>query len=110
ARSVVAAKAPRDRKSKTKPIGGHAIEQIDLIAALRAGKRYNEGYYGATSSMTAVLGRMATYSGKLVKWDDAVNGDLTQFVDAASWDETAPVQKNADGDYPIPVPGHFVAV
>ncbi len=102
--------ASRDRKSKTKGPNAHAQEQIDLIAALRSGKRYNEGYYGATSSMTAVMGRMATYSGKLIRWDEAVGSNLTQFVDASTWDSSAPVQKNADGDYPIPVPGHFVPV
>ena len=40
--------------------------------AIRNDKKYNEGRFGATSSMTSVLGRMATYSGKVVKWDDAV--------------------------------------
>ena len=45
-----------------KKVSGHQQEQTDLVATLRAGKRYNEGYYGATSSFTAVFGRMATYS------------------------------------------------
>jgi len=27
--------------------------------------------------MTAIFGRMATYSGKLVTWDEAVKSDLT---------------------------------
>jgi predicted dehydrogenase len=86
---------------------GHAQEQLDLIAALRAGNRYHEGYYGANSSMTAVLGRLATYSGKIVKWDDAVASDKTEFPAELAWDAPAPVQKDADGNYPIPVPGEF---
>ena len=94
-------------KFKGKSPGGHAQEQVDLVAALRAGKRYNEGYYGANSSMTAVLGRLATYSGKVVKWDDAVASELTQFPQELAWDAPAPVQKDADGNYPIPVPGAF---
>ncbi len=99
----------RDRKAE-KPLSGHAQEQIDLIAAMRAGRRYNEGYYGATSSMTAVMGRMATYSGKLVKWEEAIASKLSEFPDATNFHASAPVQKNADGDYPIPVPGMFTAV
>ena len=39
-------------------------EHYDLLAAIRNNEKYNEGWYGATSSFTAVLGRMATYSGK----------------------------------------------
>ncbi len=55
--------------------------------------------------MTAVLGRMATYSGKIVKWDDAIASDLTDFPKNLAWNAPAPVQKDANGDYPIPVPG-----
>lgn len=88
-------------------VSGHQQEQTDLVAALRAGKRYNEGYYGATSSMTAVLGRLANYSGKVVKWDDAVNKGKSEFPEVLSWDAPAPVQKGEDGNYPIPVPGVY---
>ena len=87
--------------------GGHAQEQIDHVAALKAGNRYNEGYYGANSSMTAVLGRLANYSGKVVKWDDAVNKGASIVPENPNWDTPAPVQKDANGDYPIPVPGVF---
>jgi len=88
-------------------VNGHQQEQTDLIAALRAGERYNEGPYGATSSMTAVLGRLATYSGKIVKWDEAVAKGTTEFPEKLAWDGTAPVQKQEDGTYPIPKPGEF---
>jgi len=88
-------------------VGGHQQEQTDLIATLRAGKRYNEGFYGATSSMTAVLGRVANYSGKVVKWDDLVAKGTSQMPEKLAWDAPAPVQKDSNGDYPIPVPGQF---
>lgn len=84
---------------------GHQQEQIDLIAAFRKGERYNEGYYGATSSMTAVLGRMANYSGKIVKWDEALKEGTSSFPKNLSWDAPAPVEKDEDGNYPIPIPG-----
>ena len=90
-----------------KGVSGHQQEQTDLVAALRAGKRYNEGYYGANSSMTAVLGRMANYSGKIVKWDDLVNKGASLVPDLLDWDAPAPVQKDANGDYPIPMPGVY---
>jgi len=88
-------------------VGGHQQEQTDLIATLRAGKRYNEGFYGATSSMTAVLGRVANYSGKVVKWDDLVAKGTSQMPEKLAWDAPAPVQKDSNGNYPIPVPGQF---
>lgn len=89
-------------------VGGHQQEQTDLSAAMRAGERYNEGYYGANSSMTSVLGRVANYTGDVVKWDDIVNNGPTEFPEGPlSWDTPAPVQKDENGDYPIPIPGKY---
>jgi hypothetical protein len=80
-------------------------EHVDLIAAIRKGEKYNEGWFGATSSFTAVLGRMATYSGKVVKWDEAVKEGTGTFPKELAWDAPAPVKKDEAGDYPIAVPG-----
>jgi predicted dehydrogenase len=84
-------------------------EHMDLIAAIRSGTKYCEGWHGATSSMTAVLGRMATYSGQTVKWDDAIAKGTSEFPQQLAWDAKAPVAQNADGDYPIPIPGVYKA-
>ena len=45
-------------------------EHIDLLEAVWTGKSYNEGWSGATSSFTGILGREASYSGQVVKWDE----------------------------------------
>ena len=78
-----------------------------MFAALRKGEIYNEGEFGAKSTMTSILGRMATYSGKVVKWDDAIKSDnaLADFDSFASMNDEAPVKPESDGRYPIPVPG-----
>ena len=57
--------------------------------------------------MTAVLGRMATYSGQLVKWDDAVAKGGTEFPDTVAWDADPKVLLGKDGNYPSPVPGIY---
>ena len=46
---------------------GHQVEMDDLFAAIAAGQPYNEADYGRRSTMTAILGRMATYSGQVVQ-------------------------------------------
>ena len=87
--------------------GGHQQEHHDLFASLRKGEIPNEGEYGAKSTMTSIFGRMATYSGKEITWDQAINSKLSLAnVDMmASMDDTAPVQPDGDGRYAIPVPG-----
>ena len=96
-------------ESKEKGVSGHQQEQTDLLAALRAGDRYNEGHYGATSSMTAVFGREANYSGKALKWDELVAKGANIVPDDLDWDAEAPVKKDENGDYPIPMPGIYKA-
>jgi hypothetical protein len=82
-------------------------EHRDLIAAIKNNEKYVEGWHGATSSMTAVLGRMATYSGQVVKWDELVEKGTSEFPTQLAWDAPAPVKKDADGNYPIPMPGVY---
>jgi len=86
-------------------------EHTDLIAAIKKNEKYNEGWYGATSSMTAVLGRMASYSGQVVKWDDAVKKGPAEMIyenhDQLTMASTPPVLPGEDGTYEnsVPIPG-----
>jgi predicted dehydrogenase len=87
--------------------GGHQQEHHDLFADLRAGKVPNEGDYGAKSTMTAILGRMTTYTGKEITWDTAINSGLSlcNVDELKDMDSKAPVEPDMDGNYPIPKPG-----
>jgi myo-inositol 2-dehydrogenase / D-chiro-inositol 1-dehydrogenase len=80
-------------------------EHHDLFAELRRGKVYNEGDYGAHSTMSAILGRMAAYSGQAVKWDDAINSKHDMSPKSYAFDAEAPVKPNSEGSYPVPMPG-----
>ena len=91
--------------SKAKKVDAHHQEQHDLFAALRDGKIYNEVQYGAESTMTAILGRMATYSGKVMKWNDALNKGIDLSPQNYDFTATPPVLPNKDGFYPVAVPG-----
>jgi len=54
---------------------GHQREQHDLFLALRRGEFYNEAEYALSSTLTAVMGRMASESGQLVTWDQVVGSE-----------------------------------
>jgi myo-inositol 2-dehydrogenase / D-chiro-inositol 1-dehydrogenase len=84
---------------------GHQVEHDDLFAALIAGKPYNEADYSAASTMTAIFGRMATYSGQVVRWDDAINSKLDLAPKEWRWDAEAPVKPGPDGTYACAIPG-----
>ena len=87
--------------------GGHQQEHHDLFADLRAGRLPNEAEYGAMSTMTSVLGRLATYSGKQVSMTDALRSDcvVSPVEKFTSFSDTPPVVPDENGRYPIAVPG-----
>jgi myo-inositol 2-dehydrogenase / D-chiro-inositol 1-dehydrogenase len=82
-------------------------EHDHLFAAIRKGEPYSEAEYGATSTMTSILGRMATYSGKVITWDEAINSEKDLSPQDYSFDATPPVVPDSDGNYPVPVPGKY---
>ncbi len=85
-------------------------EHNRLFASIRNKEVINNGEYGAKSTMTAILGRMATYSGKVVTWEEAMKSELSLVPEEFSWDMNPPVMPNEDGTYPIPIPGKTVVL
>lgn len=84
---------------------GHQLEMDDFFAGIATGKPYNEVDRTLPSTMTAILGRMATYSGQVVKWDDAINSKLDLAPERLAWDAQPKLLPGPDGIYPCAVPG-----
>ena len=84
---------------------GHQLEMDDFVAALQEGQPYNEADHGAEATLTAILGRMATYSGKIVEWDAALQSSLDLAPERLSWDATPKSLPGPDGLYACAIPG-----
>ena len=95
----------QDRLKLRRTADGHQVEHDDLFAALRDGRPYNECDWAANSTMTAILGRMATYSGQVVKWDEALASTIDLAPAKLTWDAEPKVKPGADGLYPCAIPG-----
>jgi hypothetical protein len=84
----------------------YQVEHDELFAAIAAGEfKYTDGENGAIATMTSIMGRMATYSGQVIDWDEALASDLSLMPQRYAWDAPAPVNPDAHGRYPIAVPG-----
>ncbi len=59
-----------------KPVSPYVQEHIDLIASIRSGKPYNELKQVAESTLTAIMGREAAYTGQELAWDEVLKADL----------------------------------
>ncbi|QDU57696.1 Gfo/Idh/MocA family protein [Aeoliella mucimassa] len=90
---------------KGKRVNPYQQEHDDLFASIRSGNPLNEAEYGAHSTMTAILGRMVTYSGKVITWEEAMNSSVDLSPKEYAWDATPPVVPDEEGRYPIPEPG-----
>lgn len=104
---------PREENGRRKSLhDGHQQEHHDLFRVLRAGEIPNEAEFGAYSSMTSVLGRMATYSGRTIRWDEALASELviSPVEKFHSFSDTPPVLPNEDLTYNIPMPGKTVVL
>ncbi len=94
------------KRPKGEP-GGHQNEHHDLFASIRKGEIPNETVYGAKSTMTAIMGRMATYTGKELSWDQCFNSELklADVDNMKSFKDEAPVKPDENMEYAISMPG-----
>ncbi len=87
-------------------INPYQQEHNELFSAIKAGDyRMDDTNRGAEATMSAILGRMATYSGEKITWDEAMDFDHKLVPELHSFNDNAPVQPDKEGNYPIPVPG-----
>jgi predicted dehydrogenase len=92
-----------DKKSENDP---YQTEHDELFAAIAKGEyKFWDAERGAKSTMTSILGRMATYSGQVIEWDKAINSGINGMPKSFDWNAMPPTLPDEDGRYPIPVPG-----
>lgn len=92
-----------DFKKENNP---YQTEHDELFAAIAKGEyKFSDAENGAYSTMTAILGRLATYSGQLIEWDKAFHSGLDLHPAKYAWDAPPPVLPDADGFYKGSTPG-----
>lgn len=81
-------------------------EHVELFAAIAKGEfKFSDAENGAKSTMTSILGRLATYTGNVVEWDAALNSGLSLQPTRYAFDADMPLKPDANGLYPVAVPG-----
>ena len=83
----------------------YQVEHDVLFAAIREGTPHNEAENGALSTMTSIMGRMATYSGRELSWNDCLASEIALVPEGYSFSAMPPTLPDDDGRYPIPMPG-----
>ncbi len=71
----------------------YLVEHQELFKSIREGNPINNGHYMCNSTMIAIMGRMAVYSGKTVTWDECFNSEVRLGPEKYEWTDnpTPPV-------------------
>lgn len=96
----------RDRDDKNP----YQVEHDHLFNCIVNDIPVNDAYNGAMSTMTALLGRMASYSGQRITMKEALASDISYAPSAYTWDTLPKSLPDENGFYEIPVPGKYNAV
>ncbi len=83
----------------------YQVEHDKLFASIRSGGVISDTENGAKSTLSAILGRMATYTGKKITFEEALNSQLHLMPEFLTWDSIPPSVPDSNGYYPIPTPG-----
>ena len=95
-------KYPNKRNEDPNP---YQVEHDKLFQSIRNNEVINDVEYGAKSTMTAIMGRMATYTGKKITWDQAINSKEMLVPNNLTWNSTPPTLPDDNGKYLVAIPG-----
>jgi predicted dehydrogenase len=92
-----------DKQKENNP---YQTEHDELFAAIAKGEyKFADAENGAKSTMTSIMGRMATYSGQVLDWDKLLANPMSIMPKQFDWNAAMPLMPDANGMYPIAVPG-----
>jgi predicted dehydrogenase len=82
-------------------------EWNDLLDNIHHDRPQNEAKRAALSNLADIMGRAAVHSGKVITWDEAMKSEFRHCpgIDHMTDDSQPPIQPDAQGRYPVPVPG-----
>jgi predicted dehydrogenase len=61
------------------------VEHVELFKSIRDNKPINNGQYMCYSTLLAIMGRMATYTGQRITWEQAMNSKLDLTPESYDW-------------------------
>ncbi len=73
----------------------YQTEHDELFASIRSGKPINNGPYMANSTLLAIMGRMAAYTGQAITWEMAMNSQEDLTPPKYDWDVPLPLPSMA---------------
>lgn len=81
-------------------------EHAELFEAIAKGEyKFENAEFAAYSTLTGIIGRIACYTGKVIKWNDAVTSGISLMPEAYGWNVQPKILPNEQGMYDAAIPG-----
>ena len=106
------AKANIAWRPESEKVSPYQVEWDVLLSAIRQDRPHNEVRRAAFANLASIMGRAAVHYGNIVTWEEAMASDFKfcPNVSGLTEDSPAPVQADAEGCYPVPVPGSWTEI
>ncbi len=90
-------------------VSPYQVEWDVLLDAIRHDRPHNEALRAAHANYASIMGRAAIHSGRIVTWEEVTASEFAFCPSMAdlAYDSPAPVQADAQGRYPVPIPGQW---
>jgi len=69
----------------------YQTQHDELFASIRSGMPINDGVNMTQSTMIAIMGRMAAYTGREITWEQALNSTESLGPEIHEWDDVLPI-------------------
>lgn len=98
-------------RPENEKVSPYQVEWDELLRAIRRNQPYNEVERAAYTNLTSIMGRAAIHMGRVVTWDEMLASEF-KFCPSVDFtkDSPSPLQANAEGRYPVPVPGRWTEI
>lgn len=84
----------------------------DFLDAIRNNKPMNQARRAALSNLTDIIGRAAIHMGRIITWEEAMASNFQFFpdIDHLTYESEPPIRADAQGRYPVPIPGKWTEI
>jgi predicted dehydrogenase len=84
----------------------------NFLEAIRQDRPFNEAERAIKANLASIMGRAAAHMERTITWQEMLDSNFafSPIVDQLQFGGPAPVQPDAQGNYPIPIPGQWTEI